>query len=415
MMVVIDAYSSGNLIAKELYDRNVALIHIQSSKHLPESYIRTFDQSIFLECIEYDEDYPALLNHLINRNIEHIIAGKESGVPLAEKLGTDLKVMANEPRIEKCRRNKYLMIEAIRQAQLRAARHFRSSDLKEIIEKIPECNGYPIVIKPEESGGSDGVAVCHDEQSVVTAFKNILNARNKLGFLNHAVLVEEYLEGKEYLINTVSYKGNHYITDYGFSNRETATDNGIMYDSIDMLEPRGEVYEKIKDYYFKVLDALGIINSASHGEIKVDEKGPVLIEVGARLPGINYPKLVELCTDYGPIEALADIYTHPERFIEKTKVDQYPTKLSKVVFLQSTVTGTLTHDLDFRFLENLESYETLALEVHKGDPIKETQDLFSCPGFVMLVHEDPGVLKKDHRYIREMEKNIYDRAVCINP
>ncbi|MCG6967898.1 MAG: ATP-grasp domain-containing protein, partial [Chromatiaceae bacterium] len=277
------------------------------------------------------------------------------------------------------------------------------------------CNGYPIVLKPEESGGSDGVTICNNEQSATIAFNNILNARNKLGFLNNAILVEEYLEGKEYLINSVSHKGIHYITDYGFSNREVTKDGGIIYDSIDMLEPKGEAYDQIRDYYFKVLDALGIINSASHGEIKVDDKGPVLIEVGARLPGIDYPKLIESCIPYGPIQALADTYTHPERFIEKIKVDQHPKRLSKVIFLQSSVSGRLIDDLDFSFLNDLESFASVTLELHKGDAIDETQDLFSCPGFVMLVHEDPSVLKRDHQCIRRMEKEIYDKAVCKNP
>lgn len=414
-MVVIDAYSSGNLIAKELYNRKVSLIHIKSSKYLPESYIQSFDESIFQECIDYDEDYDALLNCLRNKDIQHVIAGKESGVPLAEKLGNDLNVMTNEPRVEKCRRNKYLMIETISQANLRAAKHFRSSDLQEILRRIPECNGYPIVLKPEESGGSDSVAICNDEQSVAIAFKNILNARNKLGFLNDTVLVEEYLGGKEYLINSVSYKGNHYITDYGFSNREVTSDNGIIYDSMDMLAPQGDIYKQIRDYYFKVLDALGITNSASHGELKVDDKGPILIEVGARLPGINYPKLVELCVPYGPIQALADIYTNPEKFIETIKIDRYPKRFGKVVFLQSTVAGRLIDDLDFSFLNDLGSFRTLALELHKGDIINETQDLFSCPGFVMLAHEVPSVLETDHQCIRKMEKEIYDKAVCKYP
>ena len=125
--------------------------------------------------------------------------------------------------------------------------------------------------------------------------------------------------GKEYLINSISFGGNHYITDYGFSNREITSNNGIIYDSIDMLKPEGEIYNQISDYYFRVLDALGIINSASHGEIKVDDKGPVLIEVGARLPGINYPKLIESCVPYGPIQALADVYTNPQRKQARSK------------------------------------------------------------------------------------------------
>ena len=414
MIIVIDAYSSGNLIAKELYERSVSLIHVRSSKYLPDSYIKTFDKSIFHECIEYNEDYEALLNYLESKDVKHVIAGKESGVPLAEKLGNDLKVMTNESRIEKCRRNKYLMIETIDLAGLRAAKHFRSSDLQEILRRIPECNGYPVVLKPEESGGSDGVAICNDEKSVEVAFKNILEARNKLGFLNHRVLVEEYLGGKEYLVNSVSYGGNHYITDYGFSNREVTTDDGIIYDSIDMLEPEGEIYEIIKDYYFKVLDALGIVNSASHGEVKVDDKGVVLIEVGARLPGINYPMLVELCVPYGPVQALADVYTNPERFIEKIQIDQYPRKMGRVVFLQSPVTGRLIEELNFEFLKDLRSFVSLTLEIHKGDAISETQDLFSCPGFVMLAHKDPDVLERDHQCIRKMEKVIYGKAVCKN-
>ena len=83
-----------------------------------------------------------------------------------------------------------------------------------------------------------------------------------------------------------------------------------------------------------------------------------------------------------------------------------------MVFLQSTVTGLLTDALDFSFLEDLASFKTLTLELRKGDIINETKDLFNCPGFVMLVHEDPDVLERDHQCIRKMEKEIYEKAVC---
>ena len=68
---------------------------------------------------------------------------------------------------------------------------------------------FKAVVKPCEGAGSDGVTICNSKQEVRDAFLKLDGTRNVLGLTTYEVLVQEYLVGDEYVVDTVSRDGVH--------------------------------------------------------------------------------------------------------------------------------------------------------------------------------------------------------------
>ncbi len=67
------------------------------------------------------------------------------------------------------------------------------------------------MVKPVESAGSDDVFLCESKEDVKTAFERINGKINGLGQKNDAVLVQEFLDGTEYVVDSVSLDGTRKV------------------------------------------------------------------------------------------------------------------------------------------------------------------------------------------------------------
>ena len=70
------------------------------------------------------------------------------------------------------------------------------------------------------------------------------------------------------------------------------------------------------DYTLGVLETLGIENGCMHSEIKLEPRGPVLIEVNCRVHGGEgtWAPMAESCCGYSAVSALLDAYFAPDAF-----------------------------------------------------------------------------------------------------
>lgn len=68
---------------------------------------------------------------------------------------------------------------------------------------------FKAVVKPVEGAGSDGVFICNSPDEVRSAYGSLEGTKNVLGLTNYSVLLQEYLKGDEYVVDTVSRSGVH--------------------------------------------------------------------------------------------------------------------------------------------------------------------------------------------------------------
>ena len=88
------------------------------------------------------------------------MAGGEAGVDLADALSEKLGVRTNGTDIPN-RRDKKIQQELVKAAGLRSVRQAGGDKFSDV-ETFLRTEDYPMVLKPVESAGSDGVKLCHN-------------------------------------------------------------------------------------------------------------------------------------------------------------------------------------------------------------------------------------------------------------
>lgn len=158
------------------------------------------------------------------------------------------------------------------------------SPKSKLISNIDELDkltfNYPIIIKPTDRSGSRGIYKVNSSKNL----KDIVCSAINESFEKKA-LIEEFVEGKEYSVECISFRGIHHF----LAVTQKFTTGEPHFIETGHREPSdlaNNIIENVKSIVFHALDTLGISNSASHTEIKIDEYGNIkIIEIGGRMGG----------------------------------------------------------------------------------------------------------------------------------
>lgn len=296
VILIIDAYASGNLLAPQFQKRGFECVHVQSTKEIYPALKNTFVEKDFVANLAFLGDLDALLRNVKKLNVEAALAGTDSGVHLADSISEALGLKSNGTELSKARRNKFLMIQALQNANVDVARLCTASDVSDLIawKKREQLN--KVVVKPIEGCGDEDAYICESDDDIVLAHNAIVGKTNMLGLVNDAVVMQEFLEGCKYLINAVSLKGQHVIND-------------IIDDKAQVCDTHSAEAKEMISYTKRALDALGIKFGPSQSSVMVTKAGPRLIEMSVRLENI----------DDNAVDMTVDSYVDETKFYDKAR------------------------------------------------------------------------------------------------
>lgn len=172
--------------------------------------------------------------------------------------------------------DKLLMKQKFQEAEIPCATGFlvnKVGDLKDV--KVD----YPVIVKPRDNSGSRGVIYCRNLNEVEISLSEALKYTHK-----ENVLIEEFIEGKEYSIEALHYNNESHI----IQTTEKITTTFPYNVELGHKQPADistEQYNEIHSLILKTAKALGFSNCASHTEIKINSKGIFVIESSPRLGG----------------------------------------------------------------------------------------------------------------------------------
>ncbi|KFM95558.1 ATP-grasp domain-containing protein [Bacillus clarus] len=396
---IVDAFSTGAELAPQFKAYGYKVIHVQSSENIISDLLNTFNSEDFDQTFVFRNDLNDLIKQIENINISHIIAGTETGVFLSDLLSEKLKLPGNNPDTSILRRNKYEMHEALKAHGIAHAKQGYFYNLEDAVSWANTQNIWPVVAKPLDSAGSDSVSFCFNTEELITACNLILNNKNKLGFDNKGVLIQECLDGQQYFVNAVTIDGQHVITEIWKDKRN----QGIC-DIEELLPYDGEAQAEIIKYVREVLTCLGIEQGPSHTELMFTKRGPVLIECAARMMGTILESAVIASIGDSHVTTTVERYVEPEKFMKRLK-NGY--KLNKNLFcitLVSKESGIVTENHVMEKLKELNSFYEVFHTPKVGERIFETVDLFTNPGIIYLLHSDREQIQRDYEKIRRLEK-----------
>ena len=193
---------------------------------------------------------------------------------VAEGLG----LPCNQTKYTEIQTNKYRMREALQSAGIPCPK-FILADNGFDRSMIADFR-FPIIVKPTDRSGSRCVMKLDSPEGIESAIAEAC----AVSFEKKAI-IEEYIDGDEYSMETISYQGEHHYlaTTKKFT---TGAPHFIETGHKQPSDLSDEINDRAKKVVLKALDALHIENSAGHSEFKVDSNGNIhIIEIGARMGG----------------------------------------------------------------------------------------------------------------------------------
>lgn len=221
---------------------------------------------------------------------------------VGEALGIPAISVENSFRVT----DKIMMRETLEKYGIPIPYFFRAKTEDDFIKAVHKIRnlGYRCIVKPADNSGSRGVNLLnrYDEETLEAAYRY-----SKENSRSGEVIVEEYMEGPEVCVETLSVDGVCYpiqITDKLTTGEPYFVEMGHSQPS----QLSFEVQEDIKKVAVAANLALGNYNGSSCTEIKVTKDGAKIVELGARLAGdFMTTDLVPLSTGVNMVECIIKI------------------------------------------------------------------------------------------------------------
>lgn len=150
-----------------------------------------------------------------------------------------------------------------------------------LIGKVEEAEGlvFPVIVKPRDNSGSRGVKLCRDNNELQISINEALE-NSKLD----TVLVEEFIEGPEYSIESLHHDGKSEVIQFT-EKKTTEFPYNVELGHIQPANISDENKQKIREIISKIGKALNFENCPSHTELKINNRGIFVIETSPRLGG----------------------------------------------------------------------------------------------------------------------------------
>ena len=138
---------------------------------------------------------------------------------------------------------------------------------------------FPLISKPRDNSGSRGVKLSRNLQEL----QECINEAFQSSHLD-TVLVEEYIEGPEYSIESLHYNGISEVIQFT-EKKTTEFPYNVELGHKQPAKLTEDQRNQIRDIISKIAKCLNFDNCPSHTELKVNDRGIFVIETSPRLGG----------------------------------------------------------------------------------------------------------------------------------
>lgn len=206
--------------------------------------------------------------------------------------------------------DKYEMIKAFKAHDVASPWFFTVDSLEEL-KALEDQLSYPCIMKPTDNAGSHGVVLAHGFEDLLQSYDY-----SRASARHGRVILEEYLQGDEVSVEIMVVDGIVNILQITDKLTTGAPHFVEMGHSQPSRHP-AETQKAIKELAVQACRAVGIDQGPAHVEMMVTAKGPVMIELGARMGGDNITTaLVPLSTGIDMVKATIDVAMGDEPDIE---------------------------------------------------------------------------------------------------
>lgn len=417
-IIVVECISTGKNFIGDIINRgyNPIVLNLKDSdtedgKKFGQHVLEEYEKIPYEFDVIYEKDtFEKTLEEVRKYNPLLIVPGNERGVILATKLSNELGLLCNPIENLDAITLKNEMHNRLAERGLRSIKGKVVHNLDEALEFYDSENLKEVVIKPTYSAGSTSVRICLNRDEMINSINQLFDNVNYYGDEIEELLIQERINGTEYIVNTVSHKGIHRVTLIWKYNKVKTTEGAIVYDSCETVNELSLGEAEMIEYAYKVADALEIQYGPVHGEYMIDEKGPVLIEVNCRPCGGDMPaKFLDRISGQHETDSILDSYLKPKTFYDKIH-EKYRLYAHGTLKFFITPKNMIARSSPITNIEKkLKAFHssTLINTTYPDMYFKKTEDLNTAPGYVFLVNENKAKVDHDLNFLRDIERHAF--------
>lgn len=222
-------------------------------------------------------DKEQVLSLCREKNVDGILTTSDYPVNVVAYISHTLALSGMSEKLAELCTNKYLQRTYFQEHQINVPRFIQITSFDEL-EKV---DYFPCIIKPVDSSASRGVKKVDTLEALQAQFDETLR-NSKSG----RVIVEEYIEGKEYSVETLSQHGIHHIIQ--ITEKLTIGEEQGYFVEDTHIEParlKEDEKRQVESSVLEILDKLQVDNCPTHTELKINKNGIFVVEVACRLGG----------------------------------------------------------------------------------------------------------------------------------
>jgi biotin carboxylase len=307
--------------------------------------------------------------------IDGVIAVHDFGVRTAASVAEGLGLVGISPQVAAWATNKASMRRRWEEAGVPSAKFRVVDTIEEAYRAVEELDMWPLVVKPADSrgGGSRGVSKVKNRSQLKDAVEFAQSF-----YESETVVIEEFLEGIEHSVETITYGGETYILAVS-DKRKTPppyrVDKSVIYPTLMTDKALERIHESVK----AAVRSLGVDVGPAHVELCTTRDGPRLFELGARCGGGGTP------------DPIVPFLTGVEMFKEVVRIAQgekpqnlAPLYMKGCVYLFLTPRAGIVRGI--KGLEKVRAWENILdceVLVKAGDEVYEVRSGGDRAGFII--------------------------------
>lgn len=286
---------SNDEMVRKAKDLGLHVLLFQHPTKVTEEQRRVADQVHVLDYTDWSAVEPLVTALHREPGFTAAVSMSESGQEVTGRINDLLDLGGTGYEVAHLVRDKWAMRQHMATRDPAAVGAERFTD-RAALEAFGARYGYPFIVKPCNTTASFGVfrvAGPHDLDRVwdgVRELQGTFTDRGSMPFPIQDFVVEEYVDGPEFSVESFSFGGRHVIITVTekFVDPVTFTEIGHVMPAR-LSEP---VWEQVRETVIRFLDLIGVQDGPGHTEVRIGARGPAVIETHNRIGGDAIPDLL---------------------------------------------------------------------------------------------------------------------------
>jgi biotin carboxylase len=311
------------------------------------------------------------------------------GAAISERLG----LKANAPAAVSAARDKHAMRRCLAEAGVPVPR-FRRVELADDPAALAAGVEYPCVVKPLMLSASRGVIRANDPRELVAAVRRIAAILEGAGAAlpdeaRRALLVEEFIPGREVALEGLLVGGTLHVL--ALFDKPDPLDGPFFEETIYVTPSRlpAITQDRIAAVTREACAALGLTEGPIHAELRVNDRGPFVLEVAARSIGGLCARTLRFGTGLSLEELiLCHALGRPLESLERER------RAAGVMMIPIPRAGRLAAVRGVEEATAVDAVEEVAITMHPGQELIPLPEGWHYLGFIFARADTPAAVEQ---------------------